>query len=61
MKTGLSGMLCIMQQRIIHGEVIRMKSCIYLHATVINDYVLIFDFGVQFCHLCTALQKQAVT
>lgn len=33
----------------------------YLHATVVNDYVLIFDFGVQLCHLRTALQKQAIT
>lgn len=33
----------------------------YLHATVINDYGVIFDFGIQLCHLCTALQKQAIT
>lgn len=37
-----------------------LGGCTYLHATVINDYVLIFDFGVQFCHLRTALQEQAI-
>lgn len=36
-------------------------ACKYLHATVVNDDVLIFDFGVQLCHLCTALQKQAIS
>lgn len=40
---------------------IELRSCIYLHAAVINDYVLIFDFGIQLCNLCTALQKQAIT
>lgn len=32
----------------------------YLHATVIDDYVLIFDFGVQLRHLRTALKKESV-
>lgn len=35
-------------------------SLIYLHATVINNYVFIFDFGVQLCHLSAALQEQAI-
>lgn len=33
----------------------KRESEAYLHATVVYDNVLIFDLGIQLCHLGTAL------